>query len=99
MRDEQTTDQTLKIELLSQWKLEAEFRNTKKYAILSKVVLCDSCVGLILKLPQNLFREAEKSVKNTDFMNGRFPVSYDPSLITLKPSSCRKQLEASQVSS
>ena len=28
MRDEQTNDQTLKIELLSQWKLEAEFRNT-----------------------------------------------------------------------
>ena len=27
MRDEQTTEQTLKIELLSQWKLEAEFRN------------------------------------------------------------------------
>ena len=27
MRDEQTTKQTLKIELLSQWKLEAEFRN------------------------------------------------------------------------
>ena len=26
MRDEQTTEQTLKIELLSQWKLEAEFR-------------------------------------------------------------------------
>ena len=29
MRDEQTTDQTLKIELLSQWKLEAEFRNSR----------------------------------------------------------------------
>ena len=27
MRDEQTNKQTLKIELLSQWKLEAEFRN------------------------------------------------------------------------
>ena len=27
MRDEQTTEQTVKIELLSQWKLEAEFRN------------------------------------------------------------------------
>ena len=65
------------------------------------MVLGDSCVGLILKLPQNLFREAEKSVirQNTAFMDGHFPVSYDPSLITLKPSSCRKQLEASQVSS
>ena len=30
MRDnEQTNEQTVKIELLSQWKLEAEFRNTK----------------------------------------------------------------------
>ena len=27
MRDERTNKQTLKIELLSQWKLEAEFRN------------------------------------------------------------------------
>ena len=27
--DEQTNEQTLKIELLSQWKLEAEFRNMK----------------------------------------------------------------------
>ena len=26
---QQTTEQTLKIELLSQWKLEAEFRNDK----------------------------------------------------------------------
>ena len=31
MRDEQrTNEQTLKIELLSQWKLEAEFRKYKK---------------------------------------------------------------------
>ena len=30
MRDERTTnDEQLKIELLSQWKLEAEFRNSK----------------------------------------------------------------------
>ena len=27
--DKQTTEQTLKIELLSQWKLEAEFRNNQ----------------------------------------------------------------------
>ena len=27
MRDKQTNKRTLKIELLSQWKLEAEFRN------------------------------------------------------------------------
>ena len=32
MRDEQT----LKIELLSQWKLEAEFRNNKLLLIISK---------------------------------------------------------------
>ena len=30
MRDERTNEQTLKIELLSQWKLEAEFRNFHK---------------------------------------------------------------------
>ena len=28
MRDKRTTDKQLKIELLSQWKLEAESRNT-----------------------------------------------------------------------
>ena len=34
MRDERTTNkQTLKIELLSQWKLEAEFRNFPKLNI------------------------------------------------------------------
>ena len=36
------------------------------------MVLGDSCVGLILKLPQNLFREAEKSVKKYRFYEWTF---------------------------
>ena len=31
MRDNRTTDEQLKIELLSQWKLDAESRNLQEY--------------------------------------------------------------------
>ena len=33
MQDERTTEQTVKIELLSQWKLEAEFRNLRFWVV------------------------------------------------------------------
>ena len=47
---QQTTEQTLKIELLSQWKLEAEFRNTQSvewsFAIVDIVDFVD-IVGIV----------------------------------------------------
>ena len=40
MRDEQPNNEQLKIELLSQWKLEAESRNYKDYCFHSSGLVC-----------------------------------------------------------
>ena len=67
MRDKQRmSERTLKIELLSQWKLEAEFRNcTKKVS--------DQLLNTLFLLP-NLFqvifmcKDRKKSHRRTDFL-------------------------------
>ena len=55
MRDKQrTNEQTLKIELLSQWKLEAEFRNTINLYFLSKRLVPEPSTEALANMFSNL---------------------------------------------
>ena len=49
MRDKQTNDEQVKIELLSQWKLEAKSRNKKKLIIVFNTTLISSSKPRIMK--------------------------------------------------
>ena len=69
MRDEQTTEQTVKIELLSRWKLEAEFRN-----------ICIKIVQIFVTLWFNLiqYRKIHKIYSNyfEYLMQRRFEIAF-----------------------
>ena len=65
MRDEQTTEQTLKIELLSQWKLEAEFRKIM-YAV-AKIYTQKNSGTLWTKFTSKIFQVRRRKKYNKAF--------------------------------